>query len=75
MASQRAVGVISASEAYSKTELMLRLNISQKFWDKMLNDGLPVAQMGHAKWVTGQNLIAYLDRTAGQKNGQDIPTT
>jgi hypothetical protein len=57
-------GVIHAQEAYSKTQAMLRLGISQRFWDKMINDGLPYAEVGHARWVTGRDLIEYMEKHA-----------
>jgi hypothetical protein len=53
-------GVINAQEAYSKNEVMSRLGISQTFWDKMLSDGLPYANIGHSRWITGQSLIEYM---------------
>lgn len=53
-------GVIHAHEAYSKSEVMSRLGISQRFWDQMLDGGLPYANVGHARWVTGQALIDYI---------------
>jgi hypothetical protein len=46
---------------------MQRLGISQKFWDKMLNDGLPYTTVGHTRWVTGQALIEHLSRNAERK--------
>lgn len=55
-----AMGLIRSGEAYSKQMLMTRLGISQKFWDKMIKDGLPYTPMGHARWVTGQDVIEYL---------------
>ncbi len=63
------VGVIRTDEAYAKRELMQRLSISQKFWDKMIAEGLPFTHIGHAKWVTGHAVIEYLDRNAERKNG------
>lgn len=60
-------GVINASEAYSKIEVMNRLGISQSFWDKMLNDGLPYANIGHSRWITGQSLIEYMNKHSETK--------
>jgi hypothetical protein len=60
-------GVISAHEGYSKQEVLKRLKISQKFWDKMLDDGLPYSLIGKSKWVTGKDLLAFLARTAEHK--------
>ena len=65
--SRTPTGVINASEAYSKTEVMNRLGISQRFWDSMLNDGLPFANIGHGRWVTGQSLIDYMNQHAETK--------
>jgi hypothetical protein len=65
--SKSAAGVIRADEAYSKTELMARLGISQKFWDKMLDEGLPYANVGHAKWVLGRTVMEHLERHSEQK--------
>ena len=53
-------GTIRADEAYSKYELMQRLGISQRFWDIMLDQGLPFTNIGHARWVTGQDVIEYM---------------
>ncbi len=61
------VGYVRADEAYAKQELMIRLRISQKFWDKMVNEGLPAAQIGHAKWVTGQSVIDFINQNAKRK--------
>lgn len=71
--SHHSVGMIRADEAYSKTELPLRLNVSQKFWDKMIADGLPVASIGHAKWVTGRQVIEYIEKQAAARNDDAKP--
>ena len=64
-------GVINAGEAYSKTEVMIRLGISQTFWDKMLSEGLPYANIGHSRWVTGQSLIEWMNKHSETKtNGK-----
>jgi len=55
------IGMINAHEAYSKQEAMNRLGISQRFWDLMLDNGLPYANVGHARWVTGQALLDYIN--------------
>jgi hypothetical protein len=55
-------GFINADDAYSKAVVLERLGISQKFWDKMLDDGLPFTEIGHTRWVIGKNLIEYLSR-------------
>ena len=60
-------GVIRADEAYSKAVVIERLGISQRFWDKMLDDGLPFSNVGHARWVTGAELIAYLQKNSTTK--------
>ena len=67
-------GTISADEAYSKQALIQRLGISQKFWDKMLDEGLPYTQVGHSRWVTGQELIEHLRRNAVRKGTHDHET-
>ncbi len=64
----RATGTIRGDEAYSKQIVLQKLGISQKFWDKMLDDGLPYANVGHTRWVTGQALIEHLSRNAERKN-------
>ena len=64
----RATGIIRSDEAYSKQMVLQKLGISQKFWDKMLDDGLPYANVGHTRWVTGQALIEHLSRNAERKN-------
>ena len=77
--SGKLAGVINAQEAYSKTEVMIRLGISQTFWDKMLSDGLPYANIGHSRWVTGQSLIEYMTKHSETKtNGnatESVQTT
>jgi hypothetical protein len=60
-------GVINRHEAYSKSMLLARLGISQKFWDKLLDDGLPYTIVGHTRWVTGEALINHLMQRAEQK--------
>ena len=64
----RATGIIRSDEAYSKQMVLQKLGISQKFWDQMLDDGLPYANVGHTRWVTGQALIEHLSRNAERKN-------
>lgn len=71
--SHNSAGMIRADEAYSKQELLLRLNVSQKFWDKMISDGLPVASIGHAKWVTGRQVIDYIEQQAAARNDDAKP--
>ena len=60
-------GVIRTDEAYSKQMVLQKLGISQKFWDKMLAEGLPYTNVGHTRWVTGQALIEHLSRNAERK--------
>lgn len=60
-------GIIHTDEAYSKQMVLNRLGISQKFWDKMLDEGLPFTTVGHSRWVTGKNLIEHLRRKAERK--------
>jgi len=67
------IGVINSQEAYSKYEVMNRLGISQRFWDKMLDDGLPYANIGHGRWVTGQSIIEYITRQSETKNNRNAP--
>ncbi len=62
------MGMVSEHEAYAKHEVIRRLGISQRFWDKMLGEGLPFANMGHSRWVTGRDLIDYMKRNAIRKN-------
>lgn len=61
-------GVIDANEAYSKRAVLDRLGISQKFWDRMLDGGLPFTNVGHTRWVTGKDLIEHLSRNAERKH-------
>ena len=61
------IGVIRADEAYSKHELLNRLGISQRFWDSMLDDGLPFCNIGHARWVRGSDVIEYMHRTSERR--------
>lgn len=67
MKKSQSFGVINISEAYSKTMVLDRLGISQKFWDKMLDEGLPFTVVGHSRWVTGQALIEHLTSKAEKK--------
>lgn len=61
-------GTISSSEAYSKAMLMQRLGISQRFWDKMLDEGLPFTSVGHSRWVAGCDVIEFFRRRSEVKN-------
>jgi hypothetical protein len=62
-----AEGLIHTHEAYSKQEILRRLGVSQKFWDKMLDEGLPYTIVGHTRWVTGKDLIEHFSRNAERK--------
>lgn len=61
-------GVISRHEAYSKSTILARLGISQRFWDKLLDEGLPYTIVGHTRWVTGEALFAHLKQRAELKH-------
>ena len=65
------MGVINVHEAYSKVEVMNRLAISQRFWDQMLDNGLPYTNIGHSRWVTGQALIEYMTKHSQTKNNRN----
>lgn len=67
-------GLIRAGEAYSKQMAMKLLKISQKFWDKMLDEGLPFTSVGHTRWVTGEHLIQHLTRKAERKRNEPSPS-
>ena len=67
MVKETNTGVIDVGEAYSKRMVLDRLGISQKFWDKMLDEGLPFTVVGHTRWVTGKDLIEHLSRNAERK--------
>lgn len=56
------LGVIHGDEAYSKSMVLQRLGVSQKFWDQMLDKGLPFSRIGHTRWVTGLDLIDFLKK-------------
>jgi len=60
-------GVIRADEAYSKLMVLERLGVSQKFWDKLLDDGLPFTNVGHTRWVSGRQLIDHLEKHSTTK--------
>ena len=64
---QKSTGFINADEAYSKTVVLQRLGISQKFWDKMLDEGLTYTIVGHTRWVLGKNLILHFERHSQTK--------
>lgn len=66
-------GFINANEAYSKQMVLQRLGISQKFWDKLLDEGLPYTIIGHSRWVTGVALIEHLTRKAKRKGNDNNP--
>ncbi|MDX1969719.1 MAG: topoisomerase II [Planctomycetaceae bacterium] len=70
-----AIGAIHADDAYSKQEVLRRLHISQKFWDKMLDEGLPYTVVGHTRWVTGRDLIEHFSRNAKRKQETHEPIT
>ena len=55
-------GLIRNDEAYSKSTVLQRLGISQKFWDKMLDEGLPYTNVGHTRWVIGSDLIQHFQK-------------
>ena len=65
-------GLIKADEAYSKAMILERLGISQKFWDKMLDEGLPYTVIGHSRWVTGTALIEHLNNHAERKTDEAV---
>ena len=65
-------GLIRADEAYAKTEVIRRLGISQRFWDQMLDTGLPYTNIGHSRWVTGQALIEYLAKHSETKVNRPV---
>lgn len=60
-------GVIRADEAYSKSMVLELLGVSQKFWDKLLDEGLPYTSVGHTRWVSGRQLIEHLERRSMTK--------
>jgi hypothetical protein len=64
---KESLGVIRADEAYSKHELLNRLGISQRFWDQMLDEGLPFCSIGHARWVRGADVIEYMQRNSERR--------
>jgi len=66
---QKSTGFIHADEAYSKAMVLQRLGISQRFWDKLLDDGLPYTSVGHTRWVTGRDLIDYFEKHSQTKCG------
>lgn len=63
-------GVIRLDEAYSKQCVLARLGVSQRFWDKMLDEGLPYTIVGHTRWVTGEAIMNYLKTFAQTKQVQ-----
>ena len=67
MARNKLDGVVRADEAYSKHKAMQLLGISQRFWDKMLDEGLPFTAVGHTRWVTGRDLIEFFSRNSRTK--------
>ena len=55
-------GVLNRHDAYSKSEVLTRMGVSQATWDRLLNEGLPYASVGHTRWVSGDKLIAHLEK-------------
>jgi hypothetical protein len=49
---------------------LTRLGVSQRFWDKMLDEGLPYTNVGHTRWVTGEAIMQYLKKFAQTKQVQ-----
>jgi hypothetical protein len=45
-----------------------RLGISQVYWDKMLDAGVPYSEIGHSRWITGDALFRYIEQTAKVKS-------
>jgi hypothetical protein len=65
-------GLIRSDEAYSKPMVLERLGVSQKFWDQMLNAGLPFAPVGHGRWVLGADLIEFLKKHSVTKQSEAL---
>jgi hypothetical protein len=63
-------GTIHVGEAYSKAIALQRLGISQRFWDKMLAEGLPFTDVGHSRWITGKHLLEFLELHAETKKSE-----
>ena len=61
-------GVISANESYSKQMILELLGVSQKFWDRLLDEGLPFCNVGHTRWVSGRHLIEHLEKHSTTKD-------
>ena len=66
--SKTSLGIVNSDEAYSKRTILDRLGVSQKVWDKLLDEGLPFTTIGHTRWVTGKALIEHLTRHAERKH-------
>ena len=65
-------GLIHSNEAYNKQMVLQRLGISQKFWDHMLEEGLPYTAVGHSRWVTGADLIEFLKKHSMKKQTEAV---
>jgi len=61
------IGRIHADEAYSKKIAFEVLGISQRFWDKMLDEGLRYTTVGKTRWVTGEEILNWMHRNAIRK--------
>ena len=70
--SVKSLGIIRSEEAYSKSMVLQRFAISQKAWDKMLNEGLPYTAVGHSRWVTGADLIEFLKSHSIRKHAEAV---
>ncbi len=63
-------GIVRIDEAYSKTMVLTKLGISQRFWDKLLDEGLPYTAVGHSRWVLGRHLIEHMEKHSTTKSRQ-----
>jgi hypothetical protein len=70
MSQAKESGIIRVDEAYSKQSLLSRLGVSQRCWDKMLDEGLPYTNVGHTRWVTGDAIMNHLKKFAQTKRNQ-----
>lgn len=62
--SKNAGGIINAHELYRVQTVMELLGVGYKAYTAMRRRGLPVIQIGSRKFISGRQLIEYMERFA-----------
>ncbi|MBA2117072.1 helix-turn-helix domain-containing protein [Bremerella alba] len=61
---QQGCGVISRQELYTTRQLKARLGISDASIREMKREGLPVIRLGKRAFISGNQIIEFLERRA-----------